>query len=131
MSITSQQPEDFLPLSPSQFYILLALAENDMHGYGIMQSVKARTEGMVTIGPGTLYSAIDRMIERGWIEETAAPPAQTNDERRRYYRLTDFGMRVARAEAQRLAATVRDAREHGLLIQRGDFTFVAWEANHA
>jgi DNA-binding PadR family transcriptional regulator len=111
----NRQSTDYLPLSPTQFYILLALAGRARHGYGIMQLVKERTEGTVTIGPGTLYSAIDRMIERGWIEETAPTRGPDVDERRRYYCLTDFGARVAQAEAQRLAATVRDARELGLL----------------
>lgn len=116
---TANRPEDSLPLTPAQFYILLALAEQDLHGYGIMQSVKTRTEGSIRIGPGTLYSAIDRMIERGWIEETDSPDATKDDERRRYYHLTDFGMRVAQAEARRLASTVQDARELGLLGKSG------------
>ncbi|MCB9449875.1 MAG: helix-turn-helix transcriptional regulator [Anaerolineaceae bacterium] len=117
MAGASNHPEDFLPLSPSQFYILLVLAEHDLHGYGIMQSVKIRTKGRIRIGPGTLYSAIDRMIERGWIVETDSLQPNQDDERRRTYHLTDFGMRVARAEAQRLAATVQDARELGLLTK--------------
>lgn len=112
---TANRPEDALPLTPAQFYILLALAEQDLHGYGIMQSVKARTENNIRIGPGTLYSAIDRMIERGWVEETDSPENGSDDERRRYYHLTDFGMKVAQAEARRLASTVQDARELGLL----------------
>ena len=117
----ANRPEDALPLTPAQFYILLALAEQDLHGYGIMQSVKARTENNIRIGPGTLYSAIDRMIERGWVEETDSPEKGSDDERRRYYHLTDFGMKVAQAEARRLASTVQDARELGLLGKNTGF----------
>lgn len=117
---TTHEPEDFLPLSPSQFYILLALAERDLHGYGIMQDVSKRTGGAVRIGPGTLYSAIDRLLERGWIQETDAPAAAaSDDERRRYYRLTPFGLRVAQAEARRMEQTVLDARARGLLTAEG------------
>lgn len=114
MSASTANPQDFLPLTPAQFYILLALAHRDLHGYGIMQDVKTRTKKAVTLGPGTLYTAIDRMIERGWIEETDTPQ-QEGDERRKTYRLTDFGRRVAEAEARRLADTVQDARALGLL----------------
>lgn len=115
MSATKKHPDDWLPLSPTQWYVLLALAENDLHGYGIMQNVKQRTEGRVKIGSGTLYSAIDRMIEYGWIEETDAPDNKDADARRRYYHLNKYGTRVAEAEARRLANSVRDARVLGLL----------------
>lgn len=115
MAATQKHPEDWLPLTPTQWYVLLALVESDMHGYGIMQDVKSRTEGRVRIGAGTLYSALDRMIEYGWIEETA-PPAQGDvDARRRYYHLSAYGTRVAEAEAKRLQNSVRDARIVGLL----------------
>lgn len=114
MSASTAQPQDFLPLTPAQFYILLALAERDLHGYGIMQDVKTRTKKAVSLAPGTLYTALDRMIERGWIEEVAAPNVG-DDERRKVYHLTDFGRRMAEAEARRLADTVQDARALGLL----------------
>lgn len=106
-------PRNALPLTPAQFMILLALAQHDLHGYGIMQSVKERTAGNLKLAPGTLYTALERMIERGWVEETDTHAA--GDERRRVYHLTDFGMRVAQAEAQRLEQTVQDARTLGLL----------------
>ena len=115
MAAARKNPADWLPLSPTQWYVLLALAESDMHGYGIMQSVKARTEGRVRIGPGTLYSALDRMIEYGWIEECDPPEYGDVDARRRYYHLTQYGTRVAEMEAQRLANSVQDARIVGLL----------------
>lgn len=109
-------PEELLPLSPAMFHILLALADADRHGYGIMQEVESRTEGRVRLGPGTLYGAIKRLLEKGVIEETEERPApELNDERRRYYRLTDFGQRVLQAEAERLARLVKQAQAKQLL----------------
>ena len=93
-----------------------ALADGDRHGYGIMQEVRSRTEGRVRLGPGTLYGAIKRLLEKGLIEEAdERPDPELNDERRRYYRLTEFGQRVARAEAARLARLVRQAQAKQLL----------------
>ena len=115
MSVAKKRPEDFLPLSPTQMYILLALAEEDLHGYGIMQNVKDRTDGRVKIGSGTLYSALDRMIEQGWIEETDPPKSPNTDERRRYYHITPTGTKIAEAEARRLLSTVKRAQTLGLL----------------
>jgi DNA-binding PadR family transcriptional regulator len=109
-------PEDFLPLTPAMFHILLALSDKERHGYHIMQEVDERTEGNVRLGPGTLYGSIKRMLADGWVEETEErPDAELDDERRRYYRLTDFGFRVASAEAQRLARLVKMARNKKLL----------------
>jgi len=109
-------PELFLPLTPAMFHILLALADRERHGYHIMQEVDERTEGKVRLGPGTLYGSIKRMLADGMIEETdERPDADMDDERRRYYRLTDFGYRVARAEAERLAGLVKTARSKKLL----------------
>jgi DNA-binding PadR family transcriptional regulator len=112
----ARNPESFLPLTPAIFHILLALADRDRHGYGIMQEVKARTDNQVHLRPGTLYGAIKRMLKDGLIEETDERIDPTlNDERRRYYRLTDFGRQVARAEAERLAQLVSQAQAKQLL----------------
>ena len=104
------------PLPPSEFHILLALGEEEQHGYAIMGRVEAITEGAVTMGPGTLYGSIKRMMADGLIEELdERPDPELDDERRRYYRLTDLGFRVATAEAQRLEQMVRSARAKKLL----------------
>ncbi len=98
------------------FHILLALADKERHGYHIMREVDERTKGEVKLGPGTLYGSIKRMIADGLIEELDERPApDLDDERRRYYRLTDFGYRVASAEAKRLEQIVRLARAKKLL----------------
>ena len=105
-----------LPLSPAVFHILLALADEERHGYGIMQEVMARTDGQVHLVPGTLYGAIKRLLEREMIEETEErPDPELSDERRRYYRLTEFGQKVLSAEAERLARMVRQAQGKKLL----------------
>ena len=107
---------DFLPLTPAMFHILLALADRERHGYHIMQEVEERTEGDVRLGPGTLYGSIKRMLSDGLVEESGErPDPEMDDERRRYYRLTDFGYRVASAEAERLARLVKSARSKKLL----------------
>jgi DNA-binding PadR family transcriptional regulator len=111
-----RNPQDLLPLTPAMFHILLALADRERHGYHIMQEVEERTEGNVRLGPGTLYGSIKRMLGDGWIEETEErPDPEMDDERRRYYRLTDFGYRVATAEAERLARLVKSAPVKKLL----------------
>lgn len=108
-----------LPLSPPEFQILLALADGEKHGYAIMQEVQARTEGRTHLGPGTLYGAIKRMLGGGLIQETEErPDPQLDDQRRRYYRLTDAGRRLAVAEAERLAELVRAAHQKRLLTGR-------------
>ena len=113
---SSRDPLEFLPLTPAMFHILLALADRERHGYHIMREVEERTEGMVRLGPGTLYGSIKRMLSDGLVEESGErPDPEMDDERRRYYRLTDFGYRVATAEAERLAGLVRSARSKKLL----------------
>jgi len=108
-------PESELPLTPVTLNILLALADEERHGYGIMLEVSDRTEGKMRMGPGTLYSSIKRLVEGRLIEESEERPApESDDERRRYYRLTDFGGRVLAAEVERLESTVRAAREKGV-----------------
>jgi DNA-binding PadR family transcriptional regulator len=101
------QPRDFLPLSPQQFHILLSLARQDRHGYGVIQDVAARTGQ--TMGTGTLYTAIARLAALELIEDTGE-----EDGRRRHYRLTRLGRAVLDAEAARLEALVRFARQEGL-----------------
>ena len=104
-----------LPLQPATFHILVALADDDRHGYAIIQDVAARTNGAIKLSPGTLYRSIQRMLEQDLIVETDDRPApEDDDERRRYYHLTAFGAAVAKAEAGRLAELVRMARARGL-----------------
>jgi DNA-binding PadR family transcriptional regulator len=104
-----------LPLPPATFHILLSLAEEDRHGYAIIQDVAARTDGELKLSPGTLYRSIQRMLEQGLIVETnRRPAAPLDDERRRYYHITHFGTAVARAEMRRLTQLVRLARARGL-----------------
>ena len=104
-----------LPLPPVAFHILVALAEDDLHGYAIMREVAERTGGALKLGAGTLYRSIQRMLEQGLISEVTTRPApDLDDERRRYYRLTPFGRLVAMAEAGRLARMVKLARASGL-----------------
>ncbi|HXT32853.1 MAG TPA: PadR family transcriptional regulator [Vicinamibacterales bacterium] len=104
-----------LPLPPVTLHILVALAEEDRHGYAIMQEVAARTGGAIRLGAGTLYRSVQRMLEQGLIAEVSARPApELDDERRRYYRITPFGRTVAKAEARRLAQMLKLARASGL-----------------
>ncbi len=111
-----RNPRDLLPLTPATFHILLVLAAEELHGYAIMQEVEASTDGHIRLSPGTLYSAIKRLRKEGLIEESdKRPDPALDDERRRYYRLTNFGTQVARAESQRLAQAVRIAQEKKLL----------------
>jgi DNA-binding PadR family transcriptional regulator len=106
-------------LSPPEFQILLALADGEKHGYGIMQEVGTRTAGRTRLGPGTLYGAIKRILQNGLIEETEErPDPKLDDRRRRYYRLTDAGRRLAVAEAERLVELVREAHDKRLLKGR-------------
>ena len=108
------EADALLPLPPATFHILLALADGDRHGYGIIQDVEARTEGELRLSAGTLYRSIQRMLEQGLLVETRERPApEDDDERRRYYRITPFGTAVAKAEARRLAQLVRMARAAG------------------
>jgi DNA-binding PadR family transcriptional regulator len=110
--------DELLPLTPAVFHIMLALADGECHGYGIMQEVDRITQGGLHLGPGTLYRSIQRMLMDGLIvERKEAVDPEVDDERRRYYRLTQFGLSVARAEAERLNVLVKAARKHGLLAK--------------
>ena len=112
----SGDPRVFLPLSPSAFYILLALAAEERHGYSVAKEVEEATNGSVRLGPGTLYRLIKQMVTDGWIIEVDR--IDSEDPRRRYYRMTPWGKRIASAEAERLAAAVRTARQRNLLSAR-------------
>lgn len=106
-----QSPHDLLPLTPPVFHILLALADEERHGYGIMQDVAQQTDNALQLGPGTLYGCLKRMLAAGLVEESdERPDPSLDDERRRYYRMTSLGRRVVRAEAQRLAGAVMAAK---------------------
>jgi DNA-binding PadR family transcriptional regulator len=105
-----------MTLRPIEFHVLLALAAEDMHGYAILQEVSRLTDGDLEIEPGTLYRALHRMLRDGWVVESARrPAADVDDERRRYYRLTSLGRRVAMAETDRLSRLLSIARAHKLL----------------
>lgn len=108
---------DFLPLKPQDLHILLVLAEADLHGYGIMKAVETQTAGRVSLEIGSLYRLLGRLLDAGLL--AAAPqPADEPDERRKYYRLTDLGRAVARAETERLEALLADVRR-GRLLEGG------------
>ncbi len=116
MSNATTRPEHMLPLTPAVLHILLALADGEKHGYGIMQEVAKLTEGEMKMGPGTLYGSIKRMLEARLIEESdERPDPALDDERRRYYRITAFGEKVARAEARRLAMLLNVAQAKRLM----------------
>jgi len=116
------KPEDIdalLPLPPATFHILLALADEDRHGYAIMQDIAGRTGGELQMSAGTLYRSIQRMLDQGLIVEPRRRPApEEDDERRRYYRITPFGSAVAMAEARRLAQMLKLARARGIVPER-------------
>jgi len=116
MTDTLQSPEEMLPLTPAVFNILLALADGEKHGYGIMLEVETNTKGQVLMGPGTLYGSIKRMLQAGLIEESdeRADP-EMDDQRRKYYKLTNLGRRVLNMEAERLASQVMIARAKNVL----------------
>ena len=112
----AETPDDLLPLPTAVFHILIALADRDRHGYSIMQDVATRTDGKVQLSAGTLYSSVRRMLEQGLIEELSeSPDPSSTDERRRYYRLTRFGRRVAAAEVARPNQLLEQARATGLV----------------
>jgi DNA-binding PadR family transcriptional regulator len=122
MATRHERPDEvqsFLPLPTAVFHILVALADRDRHGYSIMQDVAARTDGKVRLSAGTLYSAVRRMLEQGLIEELRdSPDPASEDERRRYYRLTRLGRNVAVAEARRVSDMLTQARATGLIPRK-------------
>jgi DNA-binding PadR family transcriptional regulator len=107
---------DLLPLTPPVFHILLSLSDEELHGYGIMQDVARQTNNALQLGPGTLYGCLKRMLAAGLVKESGErPDSEADDERRRYYRITDLGARALRAEAKRLAGAVAAAKAKRLL----------------
>src|SRR5712691_8671522 len=112
-------PQDLLPLTPAVFHILLALSEGERHGYAIMQEVAADTGGSLQLGPGTLYGCLKRMLAARLVEESdERPDPDLDDDRRRYYRMTDLGAGALRAEAERLANAVSAARAKRLFVRK-------------
>jgi len=117
--VTTDDVDALLPLPPVTFHILVALADDERHGYAVMQDVAERTGGQLTLNPGTLYRSIQRMLEQGLIAEVSTrPAAKFDDERRRYYRVTPFGRTVAKAEARRIAQMLKLARASGFAPER-------------
>jgi len=108
--MTKRDPEELLPLTPAMFYVLVALADGDTHGYQILKDVEQLTNGDVRLSTGTLYGIIKRLLSDGLIREFGRGPDKKNDERRRSYELTAFGRDVARAEAARLEQTLAIAK---------------------
>jgi len=110
-------PLIYQPLTPVVFHILLALSDGEKHGYAIMKDIKLQTSGRIKLGPGTLYGSIKRMLAAGLIKETDnRPDPDLDDERRRYYGVTDLGKKAVREESQRLAQAVKIASEKGLVV---------------
>jgi DNA-binding PadR family transcriptional regulator len=119
MTDTDLAVTEHLPLTSVEFEIMLAVADRERHGYSIILDVERRTGGAVRLRPGTLYRALNRMLETGFLRETLErPDPEIDDRRRRYYQLTALGRRVAAAEAERLALAVKNARAKNLLHSR-------------
>ena len=104
-------PRSLLPLTPLAFQVLLALADQDRHGYGIIREVDTRTDGLIRLRSGTLYTLLQRLLAEGLILESAErPDPEDDDQRRRYYAVTEFGRAVLTAEARRLESAIGEAR---------------------
>jgi DNA-binding PadR family transcriptional regulator len=117
--MAQRDPDELLPLKSVVFHVLLSLVDGERHGYAIVQDIAQRTSAHLQIEPGNLYRTLRFMLDEQLIEESDRRPApEADDERRRYYRITRFGRRVASAEAARLAALVADARARKLLKER-------------
>lgn len=114
VSPESGRLEEHIPLKSSELNVLLALAEDAMHGYGIRKDVAARTGGKVKLGPGTLYRTLDALLDRGWIEDAGFEEENDGGRRRRYYRITGLGQKAAAAEVERLEEIVVSARRRGI-----------------
>ncbi len=118
------------PLTPAVFHIMLALADGERHGYSILREVERYTEGRLKLGPTTLYRSIRQMLAAGYIVEAEArPDPELDDERRRYYRLTDVGRRLALAETRRLARLVSLAQQTSLGASLGGATSAGLDLN--
>ena len=117
--MTNSESSGLLPIPPAQLHILLALADGQKHGYAIMTEVETITDGRVTMGPGTLYGAIKRMILAGLISEAEErPDPELDDQRRRYYRLTALGVRVLDSEIARMEHLARAGRQRRTVTRR-------------
>ena len=111
-----RDPQSLLPLTPGMFQVLIALADGEKHGYAVIKEVARRTDGEIPLSAATLYTIIRRFVQEGVIVETAErPDPALDDERRRYYRLTEFGRRVAKAEAARMETALGMARAKKLI----------------
>jgi len=120
MAARTRDPQSLLPLTAALLHVLLSLADSDKHGYAIIKEVQDRTNGEVTLGAGTLYSMLKRLLAEGLVVESGDRPDRTlDDERRRYYRLTAFGRDVAIAEIRRLESLVSQARQKKLVPTLG------------
>jgi len=108
--VTSPDPSSFLPLPQAQFHVLVALTAGESHGYAIMQAVEESSNGVVRMGPATLYGTLKKLVQSGLARELKRRPAAGDDQRRRYYRLTELGQAVCAAEADRLSRLVRLTR---------------------
>ena len=112
----TERVDDHLPLAPAVFHVLLALADGEKHGYAMMREIRTRTSGAVALSASTLYGMVKRLLENGLLEASSErPDPALDDERRRYYRLTEFGRAVAVAESRRLEATLGIARAKRLI----------------
>ena len=117
---SNQDARAFLPLTPLACHVLLALAEGGLHGYGIIREVAARTDGLITLRSGTLYTLLQRLLTEELIAESASrPAADADDERRRYYELTPLGRAVLEADLRRLESAVGEARRKRVLPKAG------------
>lgn len=115
MTDRRRDPEAFLPLTTPEYHVLLALGTDALHGYGMMQALEDKTGGRDTLLPGSLYTTLARMVEKGLLDELDEPPDPDADRRRRYYRASDLGLAVARAESARLARLLQVARAADLV----------------
>ena len=118
MKRLTRDPADLIPLKHATFQVLLALGDDSMHGYAIMQAVSAMSEGRESILPGTLYAALARMVEEGLVTESTPKDDASGGPARRYYRRTSFGRAVARAESERLRALLNVARAQNIFGER-------------
>lgn len=110
--MTISDPTSFLPLPQAQFHVLVALTGGEMHGYAIMQAVEDSSGGIVRMGPATLYGTLKRLVDSGLAEELDDSPSPGDDQRRRYYRLTNIGVKVCTAESGRLSRLVQRTRSN-------------------
>jgi DNA-binding PadR family transcriptional regulator len=121
MAPTKRDPSQYLPLTAAMYHVLVALSQDAQHGYAVIKTVARLTDGQVTLSTGTLYGIIKRLLAEGMIAESGRRPvAARDDERRRYYRLTEFGRRVVVAEAERLQKMIAAARATRLLAEPGE-----------